>query len=253
MKIDFTGKRVLITGGTRGIGRSIVDAFVESGARVALHGSNQKSVDDAANTIRGSQAVVKVAGELGTTEGCRRVVEAAISGLGGLDVLVNNAGRWNLSTVEAAEEATWDEIIDINLKGAFFVTKYALPALRAAKGNIVNIASISGISAEAGTSIYCVSKAGLIHMTRCHAWEFAPDVRVNAVCPGPIDTDMLRGLAVSFFDSKDKGYDLIAKDAALKRIGTAREIAGPVLYLASDLANYATGSIQVVDGGMSID
>jgi meso-butanediol dehydrogenase/(S,S)-butanediol dehydrogenase/diacetyl reductase len=117
MKIDFTGKRVLITGGTRGIGHSIVDAFVEAGARVALHGSNQKSVDDAANTIRGSQAVVRVAGELGTTEGCRRVVEAAISGLGGLDVLVNNAGRWNLSTVEAAEEATWDEIIGTDSKG----------------------------------------------------------------------------------------------------------------------------------------
>ena len=145
MKIDFTGKRVLVTGGTRGIGRSIVDAFVEAGARVALHGSNQQSVEGAAKTIRGSQAVVRVAGELGTTEDCHRVVEAAISGLGGLDVLVNNARRWNLSTVEAADEATWDEIIDINLKGAFFVTKYALPALRAAKGNIVNIGSMEGV------------------------------------------------------------------------------------------------------------
>jgi meso-butanediol dehydrogenase/(S,S)-butanediol dehydrogenase/diacetyl reductase len=251
MKIDFSGKRVLVTGGTRGIGRSIVEAFLEAGARVALHGSSPESVDSAAKTIPGS--VVKAAGALGTVEGCRRVVEAAISGLGGLDVLVNNAGRWNSASVEAAEETTWDEVIDVNLKGAFFVTKYALPALRAAKGNIVNIASISGISAEAGTSIYCLSKAGLIHMTRCHAWEFAPDVRVNAVCPGAIDTDMLRGLAATFFGTKDEGYRLITKDCALKRIGTAREIAGPVLYFASDLANYATGSIQVVDGGMSID
>jgi NAD(P)-dependent dehydrogenase (short-subunit alcohol dehydrogenase family) len=253
MKIDFSDKRVLVTGGTRGIGRSIVDAFLEAGARVALHGSSQDTVDNAARTIRNAERVVKAPGTLTTVEGCRRVVEAALSALGGLDVLVNNAGRWNLATVQAAEETAWDDIIDVNLKGAFFVTKYALPALRAAKGNIVNIASISGISAEAGTSIYCLSKAGLIHMTRCHAWEFAPDVRVNAICPGPIDTDMLRSVAAGFFDSRDAAYQVWAKDCALKRIGQVHEIAGPVLYFASDLASYATGSIQVVDGGMSID
>jgi NAD(P)-dependent dehydrogenase (short-subunit alcohol dehydrogenase family) len=253
MKIDFTGKRVLVTGGTRGIGRSIVDAFLEAGARVALHGSNQESVERATKTIGKSEYVVKAAGTLATVEGCRRVIEAALSGLGGLDVLVNNAGRWNLSTVETADEAAWDDIIDVNLKGAFFVTKYALPALRASKGNIVNIGSISGISAESGTSIYCLSKAGLIHMTRCHAWEFAPDVRVNAVCPGPIETDMLRSVAAEFFDSTDEGYRVFAKDCALKRVGQVHEIARPVMYFASDLASYATGSIQVVDGGMSID
>lgn len=253
MRVDLTGKRVLVTGGTRGIGRAIVEAFLESGARVGLHGSSQASVDAAIKTIGGAGRIIATAGSLATVEGCHRVVEAAVSGLGGLDVLVNNAGRWSYSTVEAADEAAWDDIIDVNLKGAFFVTKFALPALRAAKGNIVNVASISGISAEAGTSIYCLSKAGLIHMTRCHAWEFAPDVRVNAVCPGPIDTDMLRGVAAGFFDSADEGYRVMAKDAALKRIGKVDEIAKPVLYFASELASYATGSIQVVDGGMSID
>ncbi len=180
-------------------------------------------------------------------------VEAAVSGLGGLDVVVNNAERWNLATVDAAEEATWDELVDVNLKGAFFVTKYALPELRASKGNIVNIASASGSSAESGASIYCLSKAGLIHMTRCHAWEFAPEVRVNAVCPGPIATEMLRQVALGFFSTVEEGYRLIEKDCALKRIGRVGEIAGPVLYLASDLAGYVTGSVHVVDGGMSID
>ena len=168
-------------------------------------------------------------------------------------VLVNNAGRWIFSTVETTDETAWDEVIDVNLKGAFFVTKYALPALRNSKGNIINIGSISGMSAESGTSVYCLSKAGLIHMTRCHAWEFAPDIRVNAVCPGPIDTDMLRGVAVGYFATADEGYRLMANDCALKRIGQVHEIAGPVLYLASDLASYVTGSIHVIDGGMSID
>jgi len=253
LKIDFTGKRVLVTGGTRGIGRAIVGAFADAGAQVALHGSTQESVDAVANSIGGSQTVVKVAGTIATAEGCRRIIEATLAGLGGLDVLVNNAGRWDFSTVEEADERAWNDIIDVNLKGAFFVTKYALPALRASKGNIINIGSISGISAEAGTSIYCLSKAGLIHMTRCHAWEFAPDVRVNAVCPGPVDTDMLRGLSSKFFASVEEGYRLMAKDCALKRIAKDDEIAGPVLYFASELASFATGSIQVVDGGMSID
>jgi NAD(P)-dependent dehydrogenase (short-subunit alcohol dehydrogenase family) len=253
MNLDFTGKRVLVTGGTRGIGRSIVESFLGAGARVALHGSSTRSVEKAVAEIQGSASVVGVVGSVASVEGCRQAVEEAVSSLGGLDVLVNNAGRWNLATVEAAEEAAWDEIIDVNLKGAFFVTKYALPALRASKGNIVNIASVSGVSAESGTSIYCVSKAGLIHMTRCHAWEFAPDVRVNAVCPGPIDTEMLREVAVGFSPTVEEGYGLMQRDCALKRIGRVSEIAGPVLYLASDLASYVTGAVQVVDGGMSID
>jgi NAD(P)-dependent dehydrogenase (short-subunit alcohol dehydrogenase family) len=253
MKIDFTGKRVMVTGGTRGIGRCIVEAFLAAGAQVALHGSSQESVDKAFEEVRGSEALVKVPGSLSTEEGCRQVVDAAVSGLGGLDILVNNAGRWNFCPVEVADEAAWHDVVDVNLKGAFFATKFALPALRTSKGNIVNIASISGISAESGTSIHCLSKAGLIHMTRCHAWEFAPDIRVNAICPGPIHTDMLRDLAGKYFDNVDEGYRLIKNDCALKRIGQPHEIAGPVLYFASDLASYATGSIHVIDGGMSID
>ena len=253
MKVDFAGKRVLVTGATRGIGRAIAEAFLEAGARVALNGSREESVARTAKALARPNAIVATPGSISTIDGCRRVVEGALTGLGGLDVLVNNAGRWNFSTVETAEEAAWDEIVDVNLKGAFFVTKYALPALRASKGNIVNIASMSGLSAESGTSIYCLSKAGLIHMTRCHAWEFAPDVRVNAVCPGAIDTDMLQQVAADYFDTSDQGYALMAKDCALKRIGTVLDISGPVLYLASHLASYATGTVHVVDGGASID
>jgi NAD(P)-dependent dehydrogenase (short-subunit alcohol dehydrogenase family) len=143
--------------------------------------------------------------------------------------------------------------LDINLKGAFFVTKYALPALKTSKGNIVNIASVSGIAAEPDATAYCVSKAGLIQMTRCNAMEFAPDIRVNAVCPGPIDTSMLQRGAKFWSGTAEEGYKMLSEHTVLKRVGQVRNIAGPVLYLASDLASYVTGVTHVVDGGMTID
>src|SRR5438552_10189952 len=146
MKLDFGGKRVLVTGGTRGIGLAIVEAFLEAGARVAVNGSSEESVSRALAKSPTSDRIVPAAGSMASVDGCRRAVEAAQSGLGGLDVLVNNAGIWHPTPVASADEQVWDAILDVNLKGAFFVTKSALPALRASKGNIVNIASISGIA-----------------------------------------------------------------------------------------------------------
>jgi NAD(P)-dependent dehydrogenase (short-subunit alcohol dehydrogenase family) len=253
MEIDFTDKRVLVTGGTRGIGRGIVEAFLTEGARVALNGSSAESVDKAIKEIDAGQRLIAAPGWLATVEGCRRAVEAALTALGGLDVLINNAGAGDIGSVEATDEATWDRVIDTNLKGMFFVTKHALPALRASKGNIVNLASVFGLVGVANTSVYCTSKAGVINMTRSHALEFAPEVRVNAICPGSIDTDMLREAAVKVAGSVEAGYALFIRDCAQRRIAHVREIAGPVLYLASSLASFVTGSIHVVDGGETID
>jgi NAD(P)-dependent dehydrogenase (short-subunit alcohol dehydrogenase family) len=253
MKLDFTGKRVLVTGGTRGIGLAIVEAFLEAGARVAVNGSSEQSVAGAISRCSKSDSVVPAPGSMATVDGCRKAVEAAQAGLGGLDVLVNNAGVWHPTPVASADEQTWDAILDINLKGAFFVTKYALSALKVSKGNIVNIASVSGIAAEPDATAYCVSKAGLIQMTRCNAMEFAPDIRVNAVCPGPIDTSMLQRGANFWSGTVEEGYKMLSEATMLKRVGQVRNIAGPVLYLASDLASYVTGVTHVVDGGMTID
>jgi NAD(P)-dependent dehydrogenase (short-subunit alcohol dehydrogenase family) len=253
MHLDFVGKRVLVTGGTQGIGLAIVEAFLEAGASVAVNGSSEQSVDKAAARLPNRDRVVAAPGSMATVDGCRAAVETAQAGLGGLDVLVNNAGIWHPTPVASTDEKIWDAILDINLKGAFFVTQHALPALRAAKGNIVNIASVSGFAGEADATAYCVSKAGLIQMTRCNAVELAPDIRVNAVCPGPIDTAMLRRGADFWSGSVEEGFKMLSEQTMLKRVGQVRDIAGPVLYLASDLAKYVTGSVHVVDGGMTID
>jgi NAD(P)-dependent dehydrogenase (short-subunit alcohol dehydrogenase family) len=254
MKIDFTDKRVLVTGGTRGIGRAIVEAFLETGARVAVNGSTAESTARAIAELDAGDRVAAAPGSVATADGCRSIVGAALDALGGLDVLVNNAGVGCVASVEETDEAIWDRVIDTNLKGVFFVTRYALPALRESRGNIVNIASVDGLVGVIDESVYSASKAGVINMTRTHALEFTGELRVNAVCPGFVDTELLRAEAAAEGGSVEAGYRVFAQSvAAQKRIAEAREIAGPVLYLASELASFVTGSIHAVDGGETAD
>src|SRR4030095_2999542 len=140
--MDFRDKRILVTGGTRGIGRGIVEAFLKAQARVAVNGSTAETTAKAINELGSGDRLVAAPGSIATVAGCRAIVEAAVNGLGGLDVLVNNAGTVTFAqTLDRATEADWDNVIDTNLKGVFFTTKFAVPYLRAAKGSLVNIAS----------------------------------------------------------------------------------------------------------------
>lgn len=252
--IDLSSRRVLVTGGTRGIGRAIVDEFLEAGARVAINGSNEETTAKALAGLDAGDRAVGAAGSVASEQGCRDVVECAVETLGGLDVVINNAGVYEGHTTAETDEATWDRVVDTNLKGCFFISKHAFPHLAKESGNIVNIASVNGLVGLRSGAPYGASKAGIISLTRNHAIEFAPNVRVNCVCPGGIDTDMLRYLAEVKWGSVEAGYDVLGQGAAaLKRVGKPEEIAGPVLYLASDLASYVTGAIHVVDGGETVD
>jgi NAD(P)-dependent dehydrogenase (short-subunit alcohol dehydrogenase family) len=254
MQFDFTDKRVLVTGGTRGIGRAIVEAFLEAGARVAVNGSTEETTGKAVAELGAGGRVVEAPGSVGSVAVCQSIVAAAVEGLGGLDVLVNNAGIGGGGPVEETKEETFDQVMDVNLKGVYFMTKYAAPHLRESGGNIINVSSVMGIIGYAHGSIYGASKAAVLSLTRSHALEFGRAIRVNSVVPGGVDTDMLRGLAMSIAGDVESGYEILSKDcAAQRRIADASEIAGPVLYLASDLASFVTGATHVVDGGEVLD
>ena len=249
--MEFMDRRVLVTGGTRGIGRAAVESFLAAGARVAVNGRTAESVARALQELGAGSSVVGAPGDTATAAGCKAVVEAAVAGLGGLDVLVNNAGAGGGGPVGDLDEAIWDRIVDTNLKGTFFCTKYALPALRERGGAIVNIASVRAVMGAAGASIYCASKGGVVAMTKAMAIEFAPAIRVNALLPGAIDTDMLQALAVRMAGDVEKGYGMMSANTPIKRVARVQEMADAILYLASPRASYVTGTTLLADGGMA--
>jgi len=251
--MDFTGKRVLVTGGTRGIGRATVEGFLAAGARVAVNGSTAETADRAVAGLDAGDNAFAVPGDIGTVAGCRATVAAAIEGLGGLDVLVNNAGAAEGRALADCDEAQWDRIVDTNLKGTFFCIQAAAPALKEARGCIVNIGSILGVRGSGHfSSIYCASKGGVVNLTRDLAIELGPEIRVNCLCPGAIDTEMLQGLGARLGDGDiEKGYQVLSAKAPLRRVARPQEMANAVLYLASDLASFVTGSIHLADAGMS--
>jgi NAD(P)-dependent dehydrogenase (short-subunit alcohol dehydrogenase family) len=246
--MDFTDKRVLVTGGSRGIGFDIARAFLEAGARVAINGRTAQSVDAAMEKLGNAEGLVAAPGDIGTVSGCESAVNTAIDAFGGLDILVNNAGVGAGKPIEESDEAYWDAHVDVNLKGAFFCCRAALPELRKSNGNIVNIASDAGLMGVPGITVYCASKGGLVNMTRAMALEVAPEVRVNCISPGYVDTDMIR-LSAKRKPDPEAAWQKMIDYAPLKRIATPAEISHAVLYLASPEACFITGTSLAIDGG----
>ncbi len=247
--MDFTDKRVLVTGGSRGIGFSIAKAFIDAGARVAINGRTKQSVSAAIERLGKGERLVEASGDIGTVPGCESVVKTAIGVFGGLDILVNSAGIGSGRPIADCDEKMWDDHVDVNLKGTFFCCRAALPELRKFNGNIVNIASDAGLMGVPGITVYCASKGGVVNMTRAMALEVAPDVRVNCVCPGYVDTDMIRRDHIDKKDDPAAAERRMIDYAPMKRIGTPPEISQGVLYLASFEARFITGAALPIDGG----
>ena len=251
----LNNKVALITGGTSGIGEATALLFAQEGAEVAITGRNRQRGATVLERIKevGSEAMffqanVSIAGD------CRRVVEETVAAFGRLDILFNNAGVFYPHTALECSEKEWDEQIDINLKGTFLMSKFALPVMIAqSRGVIINNASGWGIVGGDHAVAYCASKGGVVLMTKAMAIDHgAKGIRVNCVCPGDVETPMLPA------DAKMRGLkweDYIAGCAQrpLGRVGTSAEIAKAVLFIASDDSSFMTGAALVVDGGGTAD
>lgn len=243
--IDLTGKVALVTGSTRGIGRAIAQALHTAGAAVAVHGRDATRAREVAATL--GPRTVGVAAELTDAEQIAAAVAAVETALGPVDILVNNAGLTRDNLLLRLSEADWDAVLDANLKGAFLCTKAVLRGMiKRGGGRIVNVTSIVGLTGNKGQANYAASKAGLIGFTKSVAKEYASrQVLANAVAPGFIATDMTDALP-------EAARAALLEQIALGRLGRPEDVAGAVLWLASDLAAYVTGQVLVVDGGMVV-
>ncbi|MEX0923913.1 MAG: 3-oxoacyl-ACP reductase family protein, partial [Rhodovibrionaceae bacterium] len=246
---DLTGKTALVTGASSGIGRHLARVLAKAGARVAIAARRTDALAELAEEIAeaGGRAM-PVRLDVGDAASVRDAVACAETELGGLSILVNNAGIAVTKPLFEQEEADWDRVIDTNLKGAWLMSREAARhmAERERGGSIVNIASVLGMQGSGQVTAYCASKGGLINMTRALAADLAGyDIRVNALAPGYIETDINRDFLAS------KAGQSLQKRVPQRRFGQVRDLDGPLLLLASDASAYMTGAVITVDGGMS--
>jgi len=230
MKLDK--KVALITGGSNGIGKAIAQRFLNEGAKVIIFDIVKPDYDVDFY-------------EVDITK--EEEIKKAFQEIKHLDIVVNNAGIYFQASVEETSKEQLDKIIDVNFKGAYLISKYALPLIKESKGNIINISSAIGIAPEPGSPAYCATKAAIIMLTKCMAQEYAMEgVRVNVILPGPIDTPLLRRVF-----SSDEAIHKYAELNPMRRIGEPKDVANLAAFLASNEASYVTGGIYSVDGGES--
>lgn len=247
-KFRLDGKVALVTGGARGLGKTMAVALAEAGADIALTGRTLEPSETAASEIgaatgrrcRAYQADVTIAADV------ERLASTVASDFGRIDILINNAGTNIRGSIEQLTEADWDTVIDTNLKGPFLCARAIGPAMvRRGWGRVINLGSVLGVIALAGRAPYASSKAGIINLTRVLALEWAgTGVTANAICPGAFGTEMNRQL----LDDPVK-YQEFVKRIPMGRWGEPEELCGAAVFLASDASSYVTGSALFVDGG----
>ena len=239
---------VLVTGASSGIGAAVAIAFAEAGWSVMAAGRDEGRLGEVADV---SENISTWTGELEESTDCDELIADTIDEFGGLDCLVNAAGVLIRSNTEDTSDEDWRETLSINLDVPFFLSRAAVPHLMATEGSIVNIASNWGLEAGDRAVAYCASKGALIMMTRAMALDHAADgLRINAICPGGVDTPML------ISETQDHGGDVagflsdVAASSPNGRIATPEDVAGLVLFLASDAASHMTGTAIPIDGGL---
>ena len=249
----FSGKVIVVTGATSGIGHACALAFANEGARVVCVGRTEEALKQVAEEIRtaGAEALT-VRADLSNEREADSVIDESLSAFGGVDVLVNAAGFLTAGTIENTSQEAWDEMMNVNVRAVFRLMQKALPSLIDRRGNIVNVSSVTGLRSFPGVLAYCVSKAAVDQLTRCAALELAAKgVRVNAVNPGVVVTEIHKRGGMNA-----ENYAAFLEHSKtthpLGRTGRPEEIASLVLFLASDEAAWITGGTYSIDGGRAL-
>jgi NAD(P)-dependent dehydrogenase (short-subunit alcohol dehydrogenase family) len=247
---DIEGKVAVVTGGSRGIGLMIGRGFVEAGVRTYVSSRKAEVCEQVAADLSEIGDCVAAPADCSTEEGCRGLAETIARQERSLHILVNNAGATWGAPLEDHDDASWDRVLDLNVKGVFHLTKFLLPLLREAgtaddPARVINIGSIDGIQVPTlETYSYSSSKAAVHQLTRHLARNLAPEITVNAIAPGPFESKMMAATLSAFGDQ-------IAASAPMKRIGRPDDMAGTAVFLASRAASYITGAVLPVDGGIA--
>ena len=250
---EFSGKNLLITGATSGIGRATAMRFAQAGANVAAVGRDESELENLKQSLLelGIRCVT-ISADLAQDDSAETVVARAIDNLGGIDILVNAAGHISNGTIETTTTEAWDAMLDINLRSVFLLMQKASPSLAERRGNIVNVSSVTGLRAFPGVLAYCVSKAALDQLTRCSALELAAKgVRVNAVNPGVVVTEIHKRGGMSQ-DQYAAFLEHSKETHPLGRVGRPEEIAELIAFLASPRASWITGATYSIDGGRAL-
>jgi NAD(P)-dependent dehydrogenase (short-subunit alcohol dehydrogenase family) len=250
MNEKITGKKVIITGASSGIGRAVAVRFLSEGSKVALVARRENALEQVARANGGKAFVV--AADLSDEKQSERCIAQGVEMMGGLDVLVNAAGILKGGRIEDTTTELWDEMMNINLRSVFYLMKLAVPHLERSRGNIVNVSSVTGPRSFPGVLAYCVSKAAVDQLTRCAALELAANgIRVNAVNPGVVVTELHRAGGMN-----EEAYAAFLEHSKtthpLGRAGQPEEVADLIYFLASDRASWITGATVSIDGGRAL-
>ena len=242
----FAGKTVIVTGSSSGIGEGIARRFAEEGANVLLNSRSRDDLEKVAKDLDGDRTLI-VEGDVGKSEFAKDIVGKTVDRFGGLDVLVNNAGVGAFGMLADASDDDIDKVIDINVKGVLYLCREAIPHLAKTKGSIVNTSSVSGTGGDWVLPIYNASKGAVTNLTRALALQLGKQgIRVNAVCPSLTRSEMSSGIM-----DNDSLMEAFMRRIPLGRPGEPEDVAGPVLFLASEDARFVTGVNLAVDGGVS--
>lgn len=252
----FKDKIAVVTGAATGIGGATADAFSAEGASVVLSDVNEADLNERTERLRAAGGnCLAVVADVSSAADARRIAREAVSAFGGIDCLVASAGIQTYGTVVSTDEDTWDRTLDVNAKGVYLAAKYCIPEMaKRGGGAVVNIASVQGLFSQPNVAAYAASKGAVIAMTRTMAIDHAAEnIRANSICPGSIETPLLRFAAEQMQpEDPDGAIKEWGGLHALGRVGQPQEMAQVALFLCSDAASFITGAAIVADGGLTI-